>query len=67
MFSVSSNLLPFSVDLIWGNKKKSGADKSGEYGVLFNFRIPYFAKNYFIDAAARGLALSCERNQLPLS
>jgi hypothetical protein len=31
MSSVSSNLLPFSVDLILGNKKKSGGDKSREY------------------------------------
>jgi hypothetical protein len=30
--SVSSNLLPFSVDLILGNKEKSGGYKSGEYG-----------------------------------
>jgi hypothetical protein len=29
MSSVSSNLLPFSVDLIVENKKKSGGDKSG--------------------------------------
>jgi hypothetical protein len=31
MSSVSSNLLAFSVDIILGNKKKSGGDKSGEY------------------------------------
>jgi hypothetical protein len=30
--SVSSNLLLFNVNLISGNKKKSGGDKSGEYG-----------------------------------
>jgi hypothetical protein len=29
---VSSNLLIFAVDLILGNKKKCGADKSEEYG-----------------------------------
>jgi hypothetical protein len=32
MSTVSSNLLPFSVDLILGNKKNSGGDISGEYG-----------------------------------
>jgi hypothetical protein len=32
MFSVPSNLHPFSVDSILGHKKKSGGDKSGEYG-----------------------------------
>jgi hypothetical protein len=32
MSSVSSNLLLFSVDLILGDKKKSGGDKLGEYG-----------------------------------
>jgi hypothetical protein len=31
MSSVSSDL-PFSVDLILGNRKKSGGNKSGEYG-----------------------------------
>jgi hypothetical protein len=57
MSSVSSNLLPFIVDLISGNKKKPGGDKSGEYGGCFNFGISYFAKNCFIDTAvwnARG-------------
>jgi hypothetical protein len=29
---MSSNLLPSSVDLILRNKKKSGEDKSAEYG-----------------------------------
>jgi hypothetical protein len=29
---MSSNLLPFSMDLILGNKKEAGGDKSGEYG-----------------------------------
>jgi hypothetical protein len=32
MSSVSSNLLPFSVDLILGNKKKCGGDKPGKQG-----------------------------------
>jgi hypothetical protein len=32
MSYVSSNLLPFSADLILRNKKKSGENKSGEYG-----------------------------------
>jgi hypothetical protein len=32
MYTMSSNLVPFSVDLILGNKKKSGGDKSGKYG-----------------------------------
>jgi hypothetical protein len=32
MSSVSSNHLLFSVNLNFGNKKKSGGDKSGEYG-----------------------------------
>jgi hypothetical protein len=32
MSFVSSPVLPFSVDLILGNKKKAGGDKSGEYG-----------------------------------
>jgi hypothetical protein len=31
MSYVSSDLLPFSVDLILWNKKKSGGDKSEEY------------------------------------
>jgi hypothetical protein len=31
MPSVSSNILPFSVDLILGNKRMSGGDKLGEY------------------------------------
>jgi hypothetical protein len=44
MSSVSSNLLPFNVDLILGNKKKSGGDKSGEYGRWFNFGIPCLQK-----------------------
>jgi hypothetical protein len=43
MSSVSSNRVPFSVDLIWRNKKKSGRDKSGEYGgdlILESFVLP---------------------------
>jgi hypothetical protein len=35
MPSVSSNLFPFTVDLVLGNKKKSGGDRSGEYGCDF--------------------------------
>jgi hypothetical protein len=31
MPSVFSNILPFRVDLILGNKNKSGGNKSGEY------------------------------------
>jgi hypothetical protein len=52
MSSVSSNLLPFSVDLILGDKKTSGGDKSREYGGgggEFNFEIHCFVKNFFID------------------
>jgi hypothetical protein len=51
MSFVSSNLLPFSMDLILGNKKKAGGDKLGEYGRLFNSGIPCVAKNYSIDTA----------------
>jgi hypothetical protein len=40
MSYVSPNLLPFSVDLILGDKKKSGGNKSGEYWGLFNSGIP---------------------------
>jgi hypothetical protein len=40
-FFVSSNLLPFSAHFILGNKKKSGGNKSGEYGV----------RNFCIDTA----------------
>jgi hypothetical protein len=29
---MSSNIFPLGVDLVLGNKKKSGGDKSGEYG-----------------------------------
>jgi hypothetical protein len=32
MFSVSSNRLPIRVDVVLGDKKKYGGDKSGEYG-----------------------------------
>jgi hypothetical protein len=50
---VSSNLLPFSIDLILGNKKTSGGDKSGEYGggddlILESLVSP----KCFIDTAA---------------
>jgi hypothetical protein len=48
---VSSNLLPFSVDLILGIKKKSDGDKSGEYGMWFNSRISCLAENFFLDTA----------------
>jgi hypothetical protein len=41
--SVFSNPFRFSVDLILGNKKNSGGDKSGEYGEWFNFGIPSFS------------------------
>jgi hypothetical protein len=41
MSTVSSNLLPFIVDLILGNKKKSDGYKSGEYGgdLILEYRI----------------------------
>jgi hypothetical protein len=69
MFSVYLNLLPFSVELILRNKKKSGGDIWGKYGGggLFNSGIPCFAKNCFVDTAVWGLALSCKTSQLPFS
>jgi hypothetical protein len=39
------------MELTLENKKKSGGDKSGEYGGGGNSGIPCFAKNYFIDTA----------------
>jgi hypothetical protein len=51
MAFVSSNLLLFSVDLILGDKEKSGGDKSGKYGGGWNYGIFCFAKICFIDAA----------------
>jgi hypothetical protein len=55
--------------LILQDKKKSGGDKSEEYGGgkwWFDSGIT-FAKNCFIDSAGWGLALSRKRNQPPLS
>jgi hypothetical protein len=39
------------MELIFGDKKNSGGDKSGEYLEWFNSEIPCFAKNCFIDTA----------------
>jgi hypothetical protein len=54
MSSVSSNLIPFSVDFILGYKKKSGRDKSGEYGVDLILESLIFPKTALLILQCEG-------------
>ena len=60
-FTVSitdSNLVLFSPDLIFGNRKKSPGARSGEDGGCPNTGIFFFAKNCSTDMALCAGALS---------
>ena len=56
--STDSNLVPFSADFIFGNKKKSHGARSGEYGGCSNTVILCFVKNVLTVRALCAGALS---------
>ena len=56
--SIDSNRVPFNVESIFGNRKKSQSEQSGEFGVCLSTGVPLAAK-YLTGSALWAGALTC--------